>query len=102
MKRGEHDAYRAFEASSLHPGCTGDCADGAACNCSHSAAWRAPRQPRRPEPRRPTLPLSTRIAMWAQQHLAFVGDYRDLLAVCAILVCMGAAMGAAAALVLFR
>lgn len=28
-------------------GCSGSCADGAECDCSHS--WRAPRQPRKPE-----------------------------------------------------
>lgn len=36
-------------------GCTGDCCDGVTpgdCTCGHSMAWRAPRQPRRPAPRR--------------------------------------------------
>lgn len=36
-------------------GCTGDCCDGVTlgdCTCGHAKAWRAPRQPRRPAPRR--------------------------------------------------
>lgn len=38
-----------------HAGCTGDCCDGVTlgdCTCGHSMTWRAPRQPRRPAPRR--------------------------------------------------
>lgn len=38
-----------------HAGCTGDCCDGVNpgdCTCGHALAWQAPRQPRRPTPRR--------------------------------------------------
>ena len=47
MRHQDHDAHRAFEASALHAGCSGDCEWGEPCSCSHSA-WRAPRQPRKP------------------------------------------------------
>lgn len=36
------------------------------------------------------------LAVWAQQRLAFIGDYRDLLAVLGMLFSMGLAMGLAA------
>lgn len=62
----EHDAHRAFEESTLHAGCNGDCEWGQDCNCSHKAL--RPRQPRRPEPRRPHLPLSTRARLIDWSH----------------------------------
>lgn len=34
------------EGLHLHTGCSSACADGAPCDCSHSQAWCAPRQPR--------------------------------------------------------
>lgn len=97
-----HDSGLIEREGPAHIGCSGDCADGADCNCSHAAAWRAPRQPRKPEPRRPNLPMSTRLSLWAQQRMAFIGDYRDLLAVLGMLVGMGLAMGAAAFFAFFN
>lgn len=66
MNHRDHDAHRAFEASTLHAGCTGACEWGEPCACSHSALQpsRRPRQPRRPEPRTPHLPLWTRFTLW--------------------------------------
>lgn len=46
-----------------HVGCNGACEWAEPCTCSHSARWAAPRQPRRPEPRTPHLPLWTRVTM---------------------------------------
>lgn len=88
-----HDSGLIEREGPAHIGCSGDCADGADCNCSHAMAWRAPRQPRKPEPRRPNLPLWTRVKLWAQQHHADL-----VICICAagvFILCavMGAALG---------
>lgn len=83
-------------------GCTGDCEFDQPCTCSHAIRWMAPRQPRRPAPRTPHLPLWTRLNLWAQSRMAFAGDWRDVAAVAGILVVMGAAIAAVGALVLLR
>lgn len=70
MKHADHDAHRAFE-DSVQAGCSGACEWGQDCTCSHSA-WRAPRQPRKPEPRRPHLPLWTRVKLEWQRARARV------------------------------
>lgn len=77
MRGRDYEAHRAFSDSAhelerlraeatrkLSPGCSSDCEWGQPCTCGHSKEWRAPRQPRRPEPRRPHLPLRTRFALW--------------------------------------
>jgi len=66
-----HQRLTPDEAKNLaerHVGCSGDCADGADCTCSHSARWAAPRQPRRPEPRTPHLPLWTHLKLVDWRH----------------------------------
>lgn len=61
-------------AQRAHVGCSGDCAEQGDCNCSHSIRWMAPRQPRRPEPRTPHLPLWTRLKLVDWRHwLLMVG-----------------------------
>lgn len=59
-----HDSGLIQREGPAHIGCSGDCADQGECNCSHSKAWQAPRQPRLPEPRTPHLPLWTRFTLW--------------------------------------
>jgi len=61
----------------IHIGCSGDCADGADCTCSHSRPL-APRQPRRPEPRRPHLSL------WTRLRLRFGDDWALKLALASV------------------
>lgn len=91
-------AWAVENAPARHVGCTSNCADQGECDCSHS--YSGPRQPRRPEPRTPHLPLWTRYTLWAQGRMAFYGDWRDLMAVVGILAAMGVAMVVAAALLL--
>lgn len=71
-KPTNHDAHRAM-AKSISVGCSGDCADSGECTCSHAPAWRAPRQPRRPEPRTPHLPLWTRLKLVDWRHWLLMG-----------------------------
>lgn len=60
------------QAYEVQIGCSSACADGGDCNCSHAMAWRAPRQPRRPEPRKPTLSIWTRLRLfWTRLRASF-------------------------------
>jgi len=70
--RNDREAHRAFEDSVQHVGCSGECADGADCTCSHAMAWRAPRQPRAGA-RKPTRPGWKAIAAEAFGLLMFAG-----------------------------
>lgn len=97
MKHQDHDAPRAFEASTLHAGCTGDCEWGEPCSCSHSALQpsRRPRQPRLPEPRTPHLPLWTRFKLWAFWSHPRIDWFETIIAVVALLVLGFLLVGAA-------
>ena len=99
MRGRDYEAHRAFSDSAhelerlraeasrkLSPGCSSDCEWGQPCTCCHSQPWNAPRQPRKPEPRRPHLPLRTRL------KIAHLGPYELVLIGLALLAIVGPAV----------